>query len=172
MNRRFNAAGETSPRRSYPCVRGFTLIELVMVIVLAGVLAVYAVPRIFSSNDFYAKGFHDETLSILRYAQKSAIAQRRTVCVSFSSNSASLTIAAAAATPTCSGSLVGPRGESPATASARPGVAFATLPTNFNFDGLGQPVTITGAAQATQVIQITGVANAITVETGTGYVHE
>ena len=152
--------------------QGFTLIELVMVLVLAGVLAVYAVPRIFNSNDFYARGFHDEALSLLRYAQKSAVAQRRTVCVGFSSGSVSLTIAATAATLTCSASLVGPRGETPASATARPGVAFAATPTSFNFDGLGQPVTAGGLAQATQVIQVTGAANSITIETGTGYVHE
>src|SRR5674476_652767 len=86
-----------------PHQRGFTLIELVMVIVILGVLAVYAAPRMFNSGDFYARGFHDETLSILRYAQKSAIAQRRTVCVAFTTTSATLTIAATAATASCAG---------------------------------------------------------------------
>ena len=68
---------------SSPDQRGFTLIELVMVLVLAGVLAVFAAPRLFSTGDFNARGFQDETLSLLRYAQKAAIAQRRTVCVTF-----------------------------------------------------------------------------------------
>jgi prepilin-type N-terminal cleavage/methylation domain-containing protein len=58
--------------------QGFTLIELIMVIVILGVLAVFAAPRIFNNADFYARGFHDETLALLRYAQKSAVAQRRT----------------------------------------------------------------------------------------------
>lgn len=66
--------------------RGFTLIELIMVMVMLGVLAVFAAPRIFNSDDFYARGFHDETLALLRYAQKTAIAQRRTVCVTFTSS--------------------------------------------------------------------------------------
>lgn len=156
---------------------GFTLIELIMVIVLMGVLAVVAAPRIFNSNDFYARGFHDETLAYLRYAQKSAIAQRRTVCVAFGAGitgSVTLTIASAAATLNCAsaGTLTGPKGESPVVLNARSGVQYGTVPDSFNFDGLGQPITSAGAAQATQTFQVTGASQFITVETATGYVHE
>ena len=161
--------------------RGFTLIELIMVVVMLGVLAVFAAPRMMSSGDFYARGFHDETLAYLRYAQKTAIAQRRTVCVAFGSGttgSVTLTIASAAATYTCAsaGAMTGPKGESPVVLNARSGVQYvtSTAPANFNFDGLGQPITAagTGAAQGTQTFQVTGAANSITVETATGYVHE
>jgi len=162
--------------------RGFTLIELIMVIVMLGVLAVFAAPRIFNSNDFYARGFHDETLAFLRYAQKTAIAQRRTVCVAFDVNSVSLTIAPAAPTPalptpTCGAAplpLRGPKGESPAIIIAKSGVVFSVRPTTFNFDGLGQPINAdgTGALQVTQTIQVSNAANTITVEAVTGYVHE
>lgn len=161
--------------------RGFTLIELIMVIVLLGVLAVFAAPRIFNSGDFYARGFHDETLGYLRYAQKTAIAQRRTVCVAFgtgATGSVTLSIASAAATFNCAsaGTLTGPKGESPVVLSARSGVAFGTSPApiNFNFDGLGQPITTggAGAAQATQTFQVVGASRSITVETATGYVHD
>ena len=58
---------------------GFTLIELIMVIVLVGVLSVFIAPKLFNSDDFNARGFHDQTLAFLRYAQKTAIAQRRPV---------------------------------------------------------------------------------------------
>ena len=161
--------------------RGFTLIELIMVIVMLGVLAVFAAPRIFNSGDFYARGFHDETLGYLRYAQKTAIAQRRTVCVTFgtgATGSVTLGIASAAATFNCASActLVGPKGESPVVLSARSGVAFGTspAPVNFYFDGLGQPITTggAGAAQATQTFQVVGASKSITVETATGYVHD
>ncbi|MDO8261656.1 MAG: type II secretion system protein [Gallionella sp.] len=152
--------------------RGFTLIELIMVIVLMGVLAVFAAPRIFNSDDFNARGFHDETLAFLRYAQKTAIAQRRTVCVVFSgTTSASLRIASAAATPTCNTDLRGPKGDSPGTITAKGNVVYGALPANFGFDGLGQPVDGMGALVATQTIQISNAAN-VMVEAGTGYVHD
>ena len=151
--------------------RGFTLIELIMVVVLIGVLAVFAAPRIFNSNDFNARGFHDENLALLRYAQKAAIAQRRTVCVVFSgSTSASLRIASAAAIPTCDMDLQGPKGAPPFTIT-KSGVAYSAPPGNFNFDGLGQPVDATGALVATQTVQIGNAANVV-VEAGTGYVHD
>ena len=152
--------------------RGFTLIELVMVIVMLGALAVFAAPRMFNSGDFYARGFHDETLALLRYAQKTAIAQRRTVCVAFTINSATLNIASAATTTTCNTALRGPKGDSPGTITAKPGMAYSSTPTNFNFDGLGQPVNASGAPVATQTIQVSSAANTITVETAAGYVHE
>lgn len=150
---------------------GFTLVELVMVIVLLGILAVYAVPRILNSGDFYARGFHDQALAYLRYAQKTAIAQRRTVCVILSSNAINLRIANAAGSNTCSAALAGPAGE--AGLSARSGVAFSGTPLSFNFDALGQPVqTSTGAAAATQTLQVANVSPSITIEAATGYVHE
>lgn len=150
---------------------GFTLVELVMVIVLLGILAVYAVPRMLNSGDFYARGFHDQSMAYLRYAQKTAIAQRRTVCVTFSSNTINLQIASTAGSNTCSTALAGPAGE--AGLSARSGVAFSGTPTSFNFDALGQPVNSgTGAVAATQTLQVANVSRSITIEAVTGYVHE
>lgn len=165
------------PRNAAPGrLRGFTLIELIMVIVLLGVLAVFAGPRMLRSSDFYARGFHDETLAYLRYAQKTAVAQRRTVCVAFGGSTVTLTIASAAGTTNCStaGTITGPKGESPVTLTARSGVTYSSTPTpiNFGFDGLGQPITSSGSAQATQTIQVNGASRSITVETATGYVHE
>ncbi len=158
-------------------MRGFTLLELIVVIVLLGILYVYAAPRLFNTSDFDAIGFHGETQAYLRYAQKTAIAQRRTVCVIFSASSVTLTIASNAASYDCSavGTLNGPRGESnPVTLNARPGVSFVATPANFNFDGLGRPITTAGAgaAQNSQTFQVNGVATTITVEAATGYIHE
>jgi MSHA pilin protein MshC len=149
--------------------RGFTLIELILVLVLVGVLAIFVAPRL-SNSDFYARGFHDETLAFLRYAQKSAIAQRRTVCVTFTSGTAALTIAAAAGSTTCPGSaLVGPKGESPAAITARSGITYLAAPSAFYFDALGQP----SASQTLQVANAgTGIGVSIIVEAGTGYVHD
>lgn len=152
--------------------QGFTLIELVMVIVLVGVLAVFVAPRL-NNSDFYARGFHDETLAFLRYAQKSAIAQRRTVCVAFTSGTATLTVDAdrdtATGTDGCEAGLTGPKGENPATITARSGITYLVTPGGFYFDALGQP----SALQTLQVANAgTGIGLNIIVEAGTGYVHD
>jgi MSHA pilin protein MshC len=159
------------------CERGFTLIELIMVIVILGVLAVFAAPRIINTGDFNARGFHDETLALLRYAQKAAIAQRRTVCVGFTSTSISLTMSSAPSTFNCATAvaLTGPNGTP--TITAKPGVTFdPTAPAtsadwNFNFNGLGQPITTAGVAVPTQRIKIVNASDVI-VEAATGYVHD
>jgi MSHA pilin protein MshC len=165
-------------------LRGFTLIELIMVIILLGVLSVFAAPRLFNSQDFYAKGFHDETMAYLRYAQKTAIAQRRTVCVTFGANSLTLAAAlnaptAAAANADCASAATtfsGPKGESPPKLEATGTVTYtaatpATL--NFNFNGLGQPTTSAGVVlTAARTLQVNGAEKSITVEAETGYVHE
>jgi len=149
--------------------QGFTVIELIMALVLLGVLAIVLVPRL-NTRDFDARGFHDETLALLRYAQKTAIAQRRTVCVTFGPGSATLSIVATAGSTACpGGSLAGPRGETPASISARNGVAYVVQPGDFSFDGLGQP----SAARSFEVAgNGTPLGRTITVEATTGYVHD
>lgn len=171
-----------APSRRRRGQTGFTLTELVIVIVVMGILAAYAVPRMFNTDDFNARGFHDGTLAYLRFAQKTAVAQRRMVCVTFpGTNTMALTMALNASTPAVSvfdcstpTTLTGPQGESPVTLTAKPGANYSTTPApiSFNFDSLGRPLTTTGAAQATQTFQVVGVGKTITVETSTGYIHE
>jgi MSHA pilin protein MshC len=173
-----------SPTASTWCVRqrGFTLVELVMVLVILGVLAVFALPRMLASSDTAARGLHDSTLSYLRYAQKTAIAQRRTVCVAFTTTSVSLRIANTAASYNCASPtgvvLNGADGKASVSVS---GAAYSAatvngvscLATPAAFDGLGQPVNSSGVALATaQCIKVGNAANSITVEAATGYVHE
>ena len=156
---------------------GFTLIELIAVIAIVGVLSVVIMPTAsnVSGSTLYARGFHDETLALLRFGQKAAIAQRRTVCVKFSgTGSVALTIGATAAMPTCDTDLQGPKGDSTpgATITAKSGVAFSATPPNFNYDGLGQPVDASGALVGIQTIQVGNVVKMITVEPATGYTHD
>ncbi len=143
-----------------------------MVIVLLGVLAVVALPKIVSPSAFTTRGFHDQTLAYLRYAQKTAVAQRRTVCVAFTGSSVSLSMATSAGVFTCAGTLAGPSGESPARATAPSGVSYSATPTDFNFDGLGQPVNASGALLARQTLSVADSGRTITIEAQTGLVHD
>jgi MSHA pilin protein MshC len=52
---------------------GFSLIELITVIVLLGILFVFAVGRLLSPDQFEVKGFFDDTVNAVRFAQKLAV---------------------------------------------------------------------------------------------------
>lgn len=52
---------------------GFSLIELLTVIVLLGILSVFAIGRLSGPERFAAKGFFDDTVNAVRFAQKLAV---------------------------------------------------------------------------------------------------
>ncbi|NOQ93958.1 MAG: prepilin-type N-terminal cleavage/methylation domain-containing protein [Methylophaga sp.] len=54
--------------------QGFTLVELILVIVLLSILSAVALPRFFSRSTFDERVFFDGALSAMRYAQKLAVA--------------------------------------------------------------------------------------------------
>lgn len=81
------------PLAAAPCgARGFTLIELVMVILILGILAIFVLPRVDLTRGFQERGFHDAVRATLEHARKSAIAERRNVRVSLAGNNLTLTI--------------------------------------------------------------------------------
>ena len=150
---------------------GFTMIELVMVMVLAGILAIAVIPRFANKSAFDERGFFDQTISMVRYAQKVAIAQRRDVYVNVIPNTICLTYAADI---TCTSSVVTNQVINPAdqawfkrdaTTAKQVGGSFAAA-TSFSFSALGKP----SAGTVINVLS-TGPVQTIKVEAETGYVH-
>lgn len=149
-----------SHKQRIAAVAGFTLVELVMTIVIVGIIGAVVVPRFIDNNVFQSRGFADQVQASLRYAQKSAIAQHRFVCVGFAINSITLTIGA---TPVCGTPLISPAG-GPYVIPAPAGITFLALPADFSFNALGRP-------SVGQTLGVNGSANQIIIEAETGYVH-
>jgi MSHA pilin protein MshC len=60
-----------SPRRH---ARGFTLVELVAVLVILGIVAAVVAPRFVDTAVFSERGYADEIATSLRYARRIAVA--------------------------------------------------------------------------------------------------
>jgi MSHA pilin protein MshC len=59
---------------------GFTLVELITVMILVGILSVVAIPRMIDRT-FDERGFHDAVKAAVQHARRVAVASRRYVCV-------------------------------------------------------------------------------------------
>ena len=148
---------------------GFTLIELVMVMILVAILAFTAIPRFAQRNTYDTRGFFDQSVAMLRYAQKTAIAQGRNVFVNINPTVICLTYVADAS---CTSSATAEQVLDPATSTwfrkLTPNGTSLGAAQSFSFTALGRPnpnnavsVAMTGA----------GINQTIIVERDTGYVH-
>lgn len=86
-------------------MHGFTLVELVTIVVLLGILSVVVLPRLNYSSDFAGVLFRDQLVSVLRDARKAAVARRRLVCARIEPRTVSLAIAADPGATSCNQSL-------------------------------------------------------------------
>jgi MSHA pilin protein MshC len=146
-------------------VDGFTLVELILIIVLLGILSFFAGARLSDRNSANARGFADQVASTLRFAQKAAIAQRRNVYVNIDTGTrrvrACLDAATACATP-----LASPAGGALDVTGAS-GVTLTSSSSQFSFDALGRP---SFASNLTLTTSASGLTFSVIVETESGYV--
>ena len=145
--------------------RGFSLPELVMVIVIIGILAVMAAPRLMSSQNFLSRGFYDEAKAVVRFAQKTAIARRATITVCVTATEVRAISNANCAAPVA---IPHPVGGAPLAATAPSGVTLAPSAASFTFDGLGRPSAAVTINLNSSIAD--DPARQITIAAETGYV--
>lgn len=166
--------------------RGFTLIELVTVMVIVGVLAAIGAVRFFDRVPFDASAFAEQTRAALRFGQKLAIAQHRPVYVQFNANTIALCFSGQMPCPAAS-RVPAPAGNggaatcSPATwyCEAAPAtLTYSLVPatsTVLCFNALGQPGLGAACAGGFTGLSVVFLNNGITpgsvnVSAETGYV--
>lgn len=158
---------------------GFTMVELIVILVLVGILAVSVVPRFFEREVFQARGFYDEALSILRYAHKTAVAQRRSVYFNLDAANEQIALCYTSTFPcsTVADQVPGPYGEKPYSVTAASGVDLQTTTATYFFDALGRPYSsgdsVPTSNFSTLTFSVVGgdQTRTITVERESGYVH-
>jgi type II secretory pathway pseudopilin PulG len=147
------------------------MLELVTIMVLVGILAVVALPRLDSSQAFRELAFHDDVVTALRYAQKSAVSKRRVVCAAIGPGSVVLTMAAANPAANCGLALAGADGRTPAAQSPSANVTLVAVPAGPLFFQPSGDVTsdLAGTIPANFTLTVTG-QDAIAVVGATGHV--
>ncbi len=121
-------------------MRGFTLIELILVIVIAGILAAVVGPRFFDRQVFDQRLYYEESLGAVRYAQKLALASGCLIQVSLDSGGYHLRRAANCNAGAFSAEVQGPDGQQPFANSQVPGgLNIVTSGFPLVFDSRGRP---------------------------------
>lgn len=150
--------------------RGYTLVELVVIIAIIGILAVYVSSRFFSSGSFQGRRFFDQVESAVRYARQVAIASGCPVQVTLTSGGYTL-LQQTASGNTCNTaagytvSVINPGSGQAFTDTAPSGVTISPAATLV----FGTTGAVTGIG-ATQ--QFTVGSHTFTLVAATGYVSE
>lgn len=146
-------------RRPPRAARGFTLVELVMVMAIVGTLALVVLPRLLDLSMWRARAYADELQAELQAHQRLALAQRRPV-------RATLTTTGASFAYVSGGSLL----QLPCPASISPCLSNASAGSiTFNSGNTGRAVTSSGAAQ-TLTVQAGSYSQAFSLEAETGLI--
>ena len=147
---------------------GFTIVELVAVMVITGIIAAIAAPRFIGVDAFNARGSYGTLVSALRYAQKTAIAQRRNVYVSINTTTR---VVCLGYTNNCSSAVIDPATQAAYSKTLSSNVSIAASTTQIGFDGLGRPVpNATATFTINNAVVPSESTRTITVEAETGYV--
>jgi prepilin-type N-terminal cleavage/methylation domain-containing protein len=137
-------ARRRSPSHRAPA-RGFTLPELVAVLIMVSVLAALAMPRLDGALNLRADTYRDQIVAALRYAGASAVSHRRLVCATVAPSTVTLSIAALNPASSCSTALPGLGEGAGAAAQGRGGTSSSVTPAGTIYFQPSGRVTLDGA---------------------------
>ncbi|MBF0674041.1 type II secretion system protein [Pseudomonas sp.] len=112
--------------------RGFTLVELILIMVVLGILAAVAAPRFFDRSVFDERLYFEEVLSAVRYAQKVAVASGCEIRVEVDNSGYRLTHAAPCDTRAAKTPVADPAGGAYRAANTNSVSVAPTLEVTFN----------------------------------------
>lgn len=148
---------------------GFTLVELVVIIALTGVMIAVAVPKFANGDIFETRGDAGLLSSAVRYAQKTAIAQRRNVYVIH--NNALPDVVSLCFDTGCSQSVINPETAASYVWTSSKNVDVISSNATLGFDSLGRAVPNAAASYTVTNRKNNAQSVTIAIEANTGYVH-
>lgn len=143
-------------------VRGFTLVELVLVIVIIGIVSAVVGPRFFDRQVFDQRVFFEQSLAAVRYGQKLALASGCLTQVALDTNGYHLRQAANCTSGAYSVEVQSPDGDSTFAAVTPTDVTLTTVNFPVVFDSLGRPSSAASATIGTS----NGFTLNVTADTG------
>ena len=146
-------------------LNGFTLVELTVVIGIVAILAAVVAPRMVAPSTFNVAAVRESVMSVVRQAQKRAIAERRTIFVNVSALQVQICRVATQPCPAGQEVRASSGGQGTLSVGIMPAVTLAGSSFSFTSSGLPSGVGILTLTSGTD-------SSTITVEAGTGYVHD
>ena len=152
--------------------RGFTLVELVIVIVLASILAAYAVVKWPSDSELKLPAQASLLASHIRHTQALAMHWGQPLRLTISSGAYSVSCVTASASPPCDSTpVIDPVTNQSFSVALETGISLAGA--NTDFDTLGRPVSggslLTTTPARTFTLSADGGSHAVVLEPLTGF---
>lgn len=145
---------------------GFTLVELVIVIVVLGVISVYAIERNASTAELTLSSQAQKMANDLRHVQALASTWGRSLTVTVSGSSYSVACATAGAAPCNISPVTDPSTGLSFTVNLQNGTGFNSAASVLTFDGFGNPglgaTYVLGAGNETSTVSVVATTGKVT----------